>query len=154
MIWVPRRRLLLLALGLPAACGASLGLTYLVFGHGLEHVAGGLAAVVCLSGLAALFGYRSSFVFDAKVRVVQQRSTLFGRPLRARHHLLATTREVEVLSSAVQTRDTAPLDRRWYQVRVGEVVVAPMLAGGRGHEAAVGLARRLAAHLSLPVVER
>jgi hypothetical protein len=156
VVWVPRSRLVTLAVGFPAACGAALALAYLAWGVGMVRVAGAAAAGLCLALLAVLAGYRSAFVFDAKVRVVQGRSTIFGRALRVRHWPLATVREVEILSSALQPKDrgASPLPTRWYQVRVGDVVVAPMLVGDKGRDAALTLARLIAEHLSLDVAER
>lgn len=148
VVWSPRSRLLSLVVGLPAGCGAAVGLAYLAWSAGPARVAGAAAFLLCLAALAALVGYRSALVFDAKVRVVQVRTSVFGRALRARHQPLGAVREVEILSSEGKG------ETRWYQVRLGELVVAPMLAGEEGRDAARVLARRLADHLSLAVVER
>lgn len=151
----PRSRLLGFALGFPVLLAASVALARALTGEGAGRILGALATLACLAALAAIAGYRVAFVFDSKVRVAQRRTTLFGRALRVDHWPLNAVHEVEIVcNAALPAGKDAPLVKHWYQVRLGDLVVAPMLAGDPGRDAALKLARRLADHLSLRMVER
>jgi len=156
VIVLPRPRLLLTALGLPVVLSASLALSHAAAGDGVRRLVGVGGLLGCAALLWAIATYRTSFAFDSRVRVAQRRTAVFGHVFREVHWPFNSVHEVEIVCTATQPKGKgeAPVASHWYQVRLGDLVVAPMLAGDKGRDAALKLARRIADHLSLRVVER
>jgi hypothetical protein len=83
------------------------------------------------------------------------RNTVFGLRLGRTPWLLDEAKEVEVLHHTTQSETKyGSRSTTWYRVRVAKLEVARDFTDDRGMEQALALARRVADHLGLPLVEK
>jgi hypothetical protein len=144
-------------LAVPVLAGGSAAVNYWVVGDpGLDRLIAASATTACVLLLLVIFGFRSRLVVDGQLRTAEKRQSVLGIPLGRTAWRLADAREVEVLSNTTEGESASGASHwtTWYKVRVGEMLIDRNFTDDAGKMAATTLARRIAEHLELPVVEK